>query len=155
MSDEELIRRGDALIIAQGMNNGETAKAIARAIAALPAVTVRYTQADIGKIAAIIAEDDPFGVGAAAIAKAGCILAALEPVALTPTAVDYSQPANPGVKTPDPAAIREAALREAVQGLVEVLDQNETKGPLPDVALMLCWLAAQEVRAVMCKDGGQ
>lgn len=50
---------------------------------------------------------------------------------------------------PDPAAIREAALMAAVQGLVEVLDQNETKGPLPDTALMFCWLAAQDVRAVL------
>lgn len=46
-------------------------------------------------------------------------------------------------------------LTGAVKGLVEILDQHETKGPLPDVALMFCWLAAQEVRAVMRKDGGQ
>lgn len=36
----DLIRKDDALAIAQNMNNGETAKAIHRAIAALPAVTV-------------------------------------------------------------------------------------------------------------------
>lgn len=41
------------------------------------------------------------------------------------------------------------ALLGAVKGLVEVLDQHETKGPLPDTALMFCWLAAQNVRAVL------
>lgn len=46
------------------------------------------------------------------------------------------------------AAERDALLL-AAQGLVEVLDQNETKGPLPDTALMFCWLAAQNVRAVL------
>ena len=50
---------------------------------------------------------------------------------------------------------RVEGLTGAVKGLVEILDQHETKGPLPDVALMFCWLAAQEVRAVMRKDGGQ
>ena len=40
-------------------------------------------------------------------------------------------------------------LRQAVKGLAEVLDQHETKGPLPDTALMFCWLAAQNVRAVL------
>ena len=49
----------------------------------------------------------------------------------------------------NPAAIREKALRKAVQGLVEVLDQNEMKGPLSDTALMFCWLAAQNIRAVL------
>lgn len=46
-------------------------------------------------------------------------------------------------------------LTGAVKGLVEILDRHETKGPLPDVALMLCWLAAQDVRAVMREIGGQ
>lgn len=46
------------------------------------------------------------------------------------------------------AAERDALLG-AVKGLVEVLDQHETKGPLPDTALMFCWLAAQNVRAVL------
>lgn len=46
------------------------------------------------------------------------------------------------------AAERDALLG-AVKGLVEVLDQHETKGPLPDVALMFCWLAAQNVRAAL------
>lgn len=40
-------------------------------------------------------------------------------------------------------------LESAAQGLSEVLDQHETKGPLPDTALMFCWLAAQNVRAVL------
>lgn len=38
-------------------------------------------------------------------------------------------------------------LAEAVAGLVSILDQNETKGPISDVQLMFCWLAAQDVRA--------
>lgn len=43
------------------------------------------------------------------------------------------------------------ALVEAVDGLIGVLNKHETKGPLPDEALMFCWLAAQEVRAVRRK----
>ena len=50
---------------------------------------------------------------------------------------------------------RVEGLTGAVKGLVEILDRHETKGPLPDVALMLCWLAAQDVRAVMREIGGQ
>lgn len=42
-----------------------------------------------------------------------------------------------------------AALVEAAKGLAQVLNEHEGKGPLPDVALMMCWLAAQNVRAAM------
>ena len=38
------------------------------------------------------------------------------------------------------------------EGLIEVspvMAQPGTKGPLPDTALMFCWLAAQNVRAVL------
>ncbi len=49
------------------------------------------------------------------------------------------------------AALRErvAKLVEAAEGLSAILDKHETKGPLPDVAMMLCWLAAQNIRAVL------
>lgn len=40
-------------------------------------------------------------------------------------------------------------LVEAAEGLSAILDKNETKGPLPDTVLMFCWLAAQNVRAVL------
>lgn len=43
------------------------------------------------------------------------------------------------------------ALREAVEGLLAVLDRNDKKGPIPDVEMMFCWLAAQEVRAAFRK----
>lgn len=42
-------------------------------------------------------------------------------------------------------------LRAAVEGLLAVLDRNEKKGPIPDVEMMFCWLAAQEVRAAFRK----
>jgi len=42
-----------------------------------------------------------------------------------------------------------AALVDAAEGLSAILDKHETKGPLPDIAMMLCWLAAQNVRAAL------
>ena len=44
---------------------------------------------------------------------------------------------------------RLAKLVDAAEGLSAILDKHETKGPLPDVAMMLCWLAAQNIRAVL------
>lgn len=43
-------------------------------------------------------------------------------------------------------------LRAAVEGLIAVLDRNDKKGPLPDVEMMFCWLAAQDVRAAFRKS---
>lgn len=40
-------------------------------------------------------------------------------------------------------------LNEALNRLVSVLNQNEGKGPLPDIALMFCWMAAQDVREAL------
>lgn len=51
--------------------------------------------------------------------------------------------------TPGPA--ERDALRAAVEGLIAVLDRNDKKGPIPDVEMMFCWLAAQEVRAAFRK----
>lgn len=42
-------------------------------------------------------------------------------------------------------------LRAAVEGLIAVLDRNGEKGPIPDVEMMFCWLAAQNVRAAFRK----
>lgn len=42
---------------------------------------------------------------------------------------------------------REAGLMDAVERLVVVLDRNDKKGPIPDVEMMFCWLAAQDIRA--------
>lgn len=42
---------------------------------------------------------------------------------------------------------REAGLTDAVERLVVVLDRNDKKGPIPDVEMMFCWLAAQDIRA--------
>lgn len=44
-----------------------------------------------------------------------------------------------------------AALTEAIEGLITVLDRNDKKGPIPDVEMMFCWLAAQDVRAAFRK----
>jgi hypothetical protein len=38
-------------------------------------------------------------------------------------------------------------LAEAVSGLIAILDRNDTKGPIPDIEMMFCWMAAQDVRA--------
>ncbi len=43
------------------------------------------------------------------------------------------------------------ALRAAVEGLIAVLDRNDKKGPIPNVEMMFCWLAAQDVRAAFRK----
>lgn len=48
---------------------------------------------------------------------------------------------------------REAGLRGAVEALCAVLDRNDKKGPIPDVEMMFCWLAAQGVRAAFRSDG--
>ena len=42
-------------------------------------------------------------------------------------------------------------LRAAVEGLIAVLDRNDKKGPIPDVEMFFCWLAAQDVRAAFRK----
>ena len=42
-----------------------------------------------------------------------------------------------------------ATVNDALKRLVSVLDQHEGKGPLPDTALMFCWMAAQDVRAAL------
>ena len=39
------------------------------------------------------------------------------------------------------------AMESAINGMVEILDRNETKGPIPDVEMMFCWMAAQDIRA--------
>lgn len=43
------------------------------------------------------------------------------------------------------------ALTATIEGLITVLDRNDKKGPIPDVEMMFCWLAAQEVRAAFRK----
>lgn len=40
-------------------------------------------------------------------------------------------------------------VNEALKRMVLVLDQNDEKGPIPDTALMFCWMAAQDVRAAL------
>ena len=57
------------------------------------------------------------------------------------------------IEPPAPAdALAEVQrLRETVEALVVVLDRNEKKGPIPDVEMMFCWLAAQDVRAAFRK----
>lgn len=47
----------------------------------------------------------------------------------------------------DAAQQREAGLTDAVERLVVVLDRNDKRGPIPDVEMMFCWLAAQDIRA--------
>lgn len=49
------------------------------------------------------------------------------------------------------ALVEAQRLREAVEALVVVLDRNDKKGPIPDVEMMFCWLAAQGVRAAFRK----
>ena len=51
------------------------------------------------------------------------------------------------------ANAREAGLRKAVEALCAVLDRNDKKGPIPDVEMMFCWLAAQGVRVAFRSDG--
>jgi len=46
-------------------------------------------------------------------------------------------------------------LRAAVEGLIAVLDRNGEKGPIPDVEMMFCWLAAQNVRAAFRNTEGR
>ncbi len=52
---------------------------------------------------------------------------------------------------PADALVEVQRLREAVEALVVVLDRNDKKGPIPDVEMMFCWLAAQGVRAAFRK----
>jgi len=51
------------------------------------------------------------------------------------------------------ANARETALRKSVEALCAVLDRNDKKGPIPDVEMMFCWLAAQGVRIAFRSDG--
>lgn len=44
---------------------------------------------------------------------------------------------------------RVQALEGACTGLVKILNEHEGKVPLPDIALMFCWMAAQDVRAAL------
>lgn len=44
-------------------------------------------------------------------------------------------------------------LKAALDRLIAVLDRNDVKGPIPDVEMMFCWLAAQDVRAAMGSTG--
>ena len=48
-----------------------------------------------------------------------------------------------------------AGLVEAARGLAEVLNRNGGKGPIHDVELMFCWLAAQTVRAALAALEGR
>lgn len=43
----------------------------------------------------------------------------------------------------------ETRLRAAAGALAEVIKQHNHKGPIPDVAMMMCWLRAQEVVAAL------
>ena len=52
-------------------------------------------------------------------------------------------------------AARAAELVEAARGLAEVLNRNGGKGPIPDVEVMFCWLAAQTVRAALAALEGR
>ena len=56
---------------------------------------------------------------------------------------------------PAPVAPEMAALVEAAKGLAEVLNRNRGKGPIPDVELMFCWLAAQTVCAALAALEGR
>ena len=46
------------------------------------------------------------------------------------------------------------ALKGPINRLVVVLDRNERKGPIPDIEMMFCWMAAQDVRAALAKITG-
>lgn len=46
------------------------------------------------------------------------------------------------------------ALKVPINRLVVVLDRNERKGPIPDIEMMFCWMAAQDVRAALAKITG-
>ena len=57
---------------------------------------------------------------------------------------------------PAPVTLAEAlqvpevqALVEAANALAVIIDRNNGKGPIPDVEMMFCWLAAADVRAAM------
>ena len=54
---------------------------------------------------------------------------------------------------PEDAITEVAKLRGAVEALCAVLDRNDKKGPIPDVEMMFCWLAAQGVRVAFRSDG--
>ncbi len=41
------------------------------------------------------------------------------------------------------------ALMKAAEALAAVLNRHLGKGPIPDVEMMLCWMAAQDVRAAL------
>ncbi len=128
MSDNDLIRRGDALAAAAGLYKWSIAagEELEAAIAALPAVTV-------GEEAFITAVWGALKADATDLGKQRRILAAfraaLEPVAapdpalrptmtdmmVDPDMLDAFMEANP--LPPGPAAIREAALRDALDAL--------------------------------------
>lgn len=132
MSDDDLIRRGDALVIAQGMNNGWTAKAIARAIAALPAVTVgvkplvwtRPRKLDEGGAAydahttcgQYIATD----TGWFLVGRSGWLVATSLETAKAAAQADYEARILAALE-PQPAPDA-AAIREAVADLADFLD---------------------------------
>lgn len=85
------------------------------------------------------------------------------------TLIDVPQPASPAEAERDTLAAANAALeakvgarraerdqlRAAVEGLIAVLDRNGEKGPIPDVEMMFCWLAAQNVRAAFRNTEGR
>ncbi len=45
-------------------------------------------------------------------------------------------------------------LEAATNGLMAILERNDTKGPIPDVEMMFCWLAAQDLRATIRRAKG-
>lgn len=73
-------------------------------------------------------------------------LAARGPNGETPVLVSRTAPAEALAEVQRLRHERDE-LRAAVEGLIAVLDRNGEKGPIPDVEMMFCWLAAQNVRA--------
>ncbi len=47
------------------------------------------------------------------------------------------------------------ALVDAAERLAAVLDRHSGKGPIPDVEIMFCWMAAQDVRAALAAYRGE
>ena len=45
--------------------------------------------------------------------------------------------------------VKREVMDAAINGMVEILDRNDTKGPIPDVEMMFCWMAAQNIRAAL------
>lgn len=141
-NEDAYIKEADALAAIARMGAGDSARLIA----------------DCELAAKVLADANTFETGQCTLREAAAHIAALtaqnREMALDVLAssgqAQEAYAAQLAAETErDALRAKVAKLVEAEEGLSAILDKHETKGPLPDVAMMLCWLAAQNIRAVL------